>query len=150
MDFNTIEEAIRELQEGRIIIVVDDEDRENEGDFVMAAERVTPEAVNFMARHGRGLIAALKQHHQVRVEDSSAGSVGALGHLFSERFEFLPGLNRSRLELSQFFVEGSRGPAWDVKLHGTVTKGRANSDAFRRGNSLETSLTHNSVSPVNS
>ena len=56
MGFNTIEEAIRELQEGRIIIVVDDEDRENEGDFVMAAERVTPVAVNFMARHGRGLI----------------------------------------------------------------------------------------------
>ncbi len=56
MGFNTIEEAIEELKAGRIIIVVDDEDRENEGDFVMAAERVTPEAVNFMARYGRGLI----------------------------------------------------------------------------------------------
>ncbi len=56
MGFNTIEEAIEELKQGHIIIVVDDEDRENEGDFVMAAERVTPEAVNFMARYGRGLI----------------------------------------------------------------------------------------------
>ncbi len=56
MGFNTIEEAIEELKAGRIIIVVDDEDRENEGDFVMAAARVTPEAVNFMTRYGRGLV----------------------------------------------------------------------------------------------
>jgi 3,4-dihydroxy 2-butanone 4-phosphate synthase/GTP cyclohydrolase II len=54
--FDSIEEAIEEIRQGRMIIVVDDEDRENEGDFLMAAERVTPEAVNFMARHGRGLI----------------------------------------------------------------------------------------------
>ncbi|MHB8780635.1 MAG: bifunctional 3,4-dihydroxy-2-butanone-4-phosphate synthase/GTP cyclohydrolase II [Candidatus Geothermincolia bacterium] len=56
MAFNTIEEAIEDIKAGRIIIVVDDEDRENEGDFVMAAEKVTPEAVNFMAKNGRGLI----------------------------------------------------------------------------------------------
>lgn len=54
--FDTIEEAIEEIRQGRIIIVVDDEDRENEGDFVMAAEKVTPEAINFMAKYGRGLI----------------------------------------------------------------------------------------------
>jgi len=54
--FNTIEEAIEDIRNGRIVIVVDDEDRENEGDFVMAAEKVTPEAINFMAREGRGLI----------------------------------------------------------------------------------------------
>lgn len=54
--FDTIEEAIEEIREGRMIIVVDDEDRENEGDFLMAAEKVTPQAVNFMARNGRGLI----------------------------------------------------------------------------------------------
>jgi len=54
--FDTIEEALEEIKQGRIIIVVDDEDRENEGDFLMAAERVTPEAINFMAKHGRGLI----------------------------------------------------------------------------------------------
>lgn len=52
----TIEEAIAEIAAGRMVIVVDDEGRENEGDFVMAAEKVTPEAVNFMAVHGRGLI----------------------------------------------------------------------------------------------
>ena len=54
--FATIEEAIEEIRRGRIIVVVDDEDRENEGDLVMAADKVTPEAVNFMAKHGRGLI----------------------------------------------------------------------------------------------
>ena len=48
--------AIDEIRQGRMIVVVDDEDRENEGDLVMAADRVTPEAVNFMAKHGRGLI----------------------------------------------------------------------------------------------
>jgi 3,4-dihydroxy-2-butanone 4-phosphate synthase/GTP cyclohydrolase II len=54
--FATIEAAIEELKAGRMIIVVDDEDRENEGDLTMAAEMITPEAVNFMATHGRGLI----------------------------------------------------------------------------------------------
>lgn len=54
--FNTIEEAIEDIKQGRMIIVVDDEDRENEGDLVMAAEKVTPEAISFMAIHGRGLI----------------------------------------------------------------------------------------------
>jgi 3,4-dihydroxy 2-butanone 4-phosphate synthase/GTP cyclohydrolase II len=54
--FATIEDAIRELRAGRMIVVVDDEDRENEGDLTMAAEMITPEAINFMAMHGRGLI----------------------------------------------------------------------------------------------
>lgn len=55
---NTIEEAIEAIRQGKIIIVVDDEDRENEGDFLAAAEKVTPEMINFMATHGRGLICA--------------------------------------------------------------------------------------------
>lgn len=55
---NTIEEAIADLKEGKVIIVVDDENRENEGDFLTAAENVTPEVINFMATHGRGLICA--------------------------------------------------------------------------------------------
>lgn len=53
---NTIEEAINAIRDGQVIIVVDDEDRENEGDFICAAEKVTPEVINFMAKHGRGLI----------------------------------------------------------------------------------------------
>ena len=56
MGFNTIEEAVEDIRAGRMIIVVDDEDRENEGDLVIAAEKVTPEAINFMALHARGLV----------------------------------------------------------------------------------------------
>ena len=55
---NTVEEAIQEIKSGKIVIVVDDEDRENEGDFLAAADKVTPEMINFMATHGRGLICA--------------------------------------------------------------------------------------------
>ena len=54
--FNTIDEAIDDIAKGRMVILVDDEDRENEGDLCMAAEKVTPEAINFMAKYGRGLI----------------------------------------------------------------------------------------------
>lgn len=56
LSFNTIEEAVEDFRDGKILIVVDDEDRENEGDFIMAATKVTPEHINFMAIHGRGLI----------------------------------------------------------------------------------------------
>jgi len=56
MKFSTIEEAIEDIKNGKIIVVVDDEDRENEGDLLMAADKVTPEAINFMATFGRGLI----------------------------------------------------------------------------------------------
>ncbi|NNM08302.1 MAG: 3,4-dihydroxy-2-butanone-4-phosphate synthase, partial [Flavobacteriaceae bacterium] len=58
IQLNTIEEAIEDIKKGKVIIVVDDENRENEGDFIAAAEMVTPEMINFMARHGRGLICA--------------------------------------------------------------------------------------------
>jgi 3,4-dihydroxy 2-butanone 4-phosphate synthase/GTP cyclohydrolase II len=58
IQLNTIEEAIEDIRQGKIIIVVDDEDRENEGDFIAAAEKVTPEMINFMATQGRGLICA--------------------------------------------------------------------------------------------
>mgnify|MGYP000008745160 CR=1 FL=1 len=57
-ELNTIEEAIEDIKNGKIVIVVDDENRENEGDFLVAASKVTPEIINFMATHGRGLICA--------------------------------------------------------------------------------------------
>ncbi|NRB63047.1 MAG: 3,4-dihydroxy-2-butanone-4-phosphate synthase [Saprospiraceae bacterium] len=56
IQLNTIEEAIEDIRQGKVLIVVDDEDRENEGDFICAAETITPEIINFMATHGRGLI----------------------------------------------------------------------------------------------
>lgn len=56
IEFDTIEEAIEDIRIGKMVIVIDDENRENEGDFIMAADRITPEAINFMATIGRGLI----------------------------------------------------------------------------------------------
>ena len=53
---NTIEEAIEDIKNGKVVIVVDDEDRENEGDFICASDCITPEIINFMSKHGRGLI----------------------------------------------------------------------------------------------
>ena len=56
MPFATVPEAIEEIRAGRMLVVVDDEDRENEGDLTLAAEFATPESINFMAVHGRGLV----------------------------------------------------------------------------------------------
>ena len=56
MPLITIEQAIEDIRDGKMVILVDDEDRENEGDLTMAAEKITPEAINFMAKYGRGLI----------------------------------------------------------------------------------------------
>lgn len=69
MKFNTIEEAIEALKQGQMIVVVDDEDRENEGDLLMPAETVTPEAVNFMATHGRGLICTPMEKERLQALD---------------------------------------------------------------------------------
>ena len=56
MPFASIAEAVEDFRHGKMLVVVDDEDRENEGDLTVAAEKVTPEIINFMAKHGRGLI----------------------------------------------------------------------------------------------
>jgi 3,4-dihydroxy-2-butanone 4-phosphate synthase/GTP cyclohydrolase II len=64
--FASVEDAIREFKAGRMIVVVDDEDRENEGDLTMAAEMITPDAINFMAKHGRGLICVAMTDERLR------------------------------------------------------------------------------------
>ncbi len=69
MTFNTIDEAIEDLQAGRMVVVVDDEDRENEGDLVMAASKATPETVNFMIRYARGLVCAPLTSERVKELD---------------------------------------------------------------------------------
>ena len=66
LKFSTVEEAIKDFQLGKIVIVVDDEDRENEGDFVFAAEKCTPEAINFMAKHARGIICVALTEQRTR------------------------------------------------------------------------------------
>ncbi len=83
MQINTIEEALTDFREGKFVIVVDDEDRENEGDFIIAAEKITPEKVNFMLQHGRGVLccpiteqrcAELDLMHQVTNNTSMLGT----------------------------------------------------------------------------
>ena len=83
MQINTIEEALIDFREGKFVIVVDDEDRENEGDFIIAAEKITPEKVNFMLQHGRGVLccpiteqrcAELDLMHQVTNNTSMLGT----------------------------------------------------------------------------
>ncbi|MBP5628408.1 MAG: bifunctional 3,4-dihydroxy-2-butanone-4-phosphate synthase/GTP cyclohydrolase II [Bacteroidaceae bacterium] len=83
MIFSTIEEAVEDIREGKFVIVVDDEDRENEGDFITAAELITPEKVNFMLHYGRGVLCApitlercreLKLPHQVEDNTSMLGT----------------------------------------------------------------------------
>ena len=59
MIFNTVEEAAEDFRNGKFVIIVDDENRENEGDFIIAAEKVTPDDVNFMAKYARGLMLSL-------------------------------------------------------------------------------------------
>jgi len=66
MLFSTVEEALEDIRQGKMIVMVDDEDRENEGDLVMAAEMVTPEAINFMATYGRGLICVPMTRDRIR------------------------------------------------------------------------------------
>ena len=94
MKINTIQEALDDFREGKFVIVVDDEDRENEGDFIIAAEKITPEKVNFMLQHGRGVLccpiteercAELGLIHQVQQNTSM------LGTPFTVTVDYLPG-----------------------------------------------------------
>jgi 3,4-dihydroxy 2-butanone 4-phosphate synthase/GTP cyclohydrolase II len=86
IDFAAIEEAIEEIRQGRTLVVVDDEDRENEGDLVMAADKATPEAVNFMAKYGRGLICVpmtAERLDELKISMMVADNTAPLGTAFT-------------------------------------------------------------------
>ena len=92
--FNTIPEAIDAIKEGKFIVVVDDEDRENEGDLIMASEKVTPEAVNFFATHGRGLICVSlteKRIEELRLHPMVEENTARLGTRFTVSVDALKG-----------------------------------------------------------
>lgn len=85
--FATIEEAIEDIRQGRMLLVVDDEDRENEGDFLMAADKATPEAVNFMAKYGRGLICVpmtAERLEELKIAMMVADNTAPMGTAFTE------------------------------------------------------------------
>lgn len=91
---NTIEEAIADFREGKFLIVVDDEDRENEGDFIIAAEKITPEKVNFMVTHGRGVLCAplpLSRCEELELQHQVSNNTSILGTPFTVTVDKLEG-----------------------------------------------------------
>ena len=91
---NTIEEAIADFREGKFLIVVDDEDRENEGDFIIAAEKITPEAVNFMLKEGRGVLCVpitLKRCAELELEKQVSNNTSILGTPFTVTVDKIEG-----------------------------------------------------------
>lgn len=86
MELNTIEEGLEDLKQGKFLIVVDDEDRENEGDFVIAAEMITPEKVNFMLKNGRGVLCAplpISRCHELNLTRQTSENTSILGTPFT-------------------------------------------------------------------
>ena len=92
--FNTIPEAVEDIRQGKFIIVVDDEDRENEGDLIMAAEKATPEAINFFATHGRGLVCVPmtgERIEQLKLHPMVENNTARLGTRFTVSVDALEG-----------------------------------------------------------
>ena len=91
---NTIEEALEDFREGKFLIVVDDEDRENEGDFIIAAEKITPEAVNFMLKNGRGVLCTplpISRCKELELDRQVSNNTSMLGTPFTVTVDFLEG-----------------------------------------------------------
>src|SRR6476619_5634261 len=87
--FCDVPSALEEIRAGRMLVVVDDEDRENEGDLTLAAEKVTPEAINFMAREGRGLVCLAMTEERLehlRISPMTAENTSNYGTAFCESF----------------------------------------------------------------
>ena len=95
MTFASVPEAIEDFRQGKILVVVDDEDRENEGDLTIAAEKITPEAINFMATHGRGLICLALEAEicsRLELQPMSAVNTARLGTAFCEAIDAAEGV----------------------------------------------------------
>jgi 3,4-dihydroxy 2-butanone 4-phosphate synthase/GTP cyclohydrolase II len=94
--FCDVETALEEIRAGRMIVVIDDEDRENEGDLTMAAEKITPEAINFMAKHGRGLVCLAMTEERLdylRLPPMSAENTSNFGTAFTESIDARDGVS---------------------------------------------------------
>ncbi|MEJ7860776.1 MAG: 3,4-dihydroxy-2-butanone-4-phosphate synthase [Pyrinomonadaceae bacterium] len=138
MPLNTIEEAALDIQAGKIIIIVDDEDRENEGDLVCAAEKVTPELINFMAVHGRGLIClplTEERCDELHLPPQTAENTSSMGTAFTISIEAKTGVTTGisaadRAKTILTAVDPDSKP-WDLARPGHVFPLRA-----RRGGVL--------------
>ena len=95
MSLNTIGEAIEDIRQGKMVILVDDEDRENEGDLVMAAEKITPETINFMARYGRGLICMTltpERAEELALQPMASDNTAPFGTAFTVSIDAMHGI----------------------------------------------------------
>ncbi len=118
-EINTIDEALTALQNGEIIVVVDDEDRENEGDFIIAAEKVTPEAVNFIAKFGRGLICLSATGERLReldIHPMVARNTASLGTKFTVSIDASTGVTTGisaadRSRTVEVFIDPKTNPS---------------------------------------
>jgi 3,4-dihydroxy 2-butanone 4-phosphate synthase/GTP cyclohydrolase II len=93
--FSDVPDALEEIRAGRMIVVVDDEDRENEGDLTLAAEKVTPEAINFMAKYGRGLVCLAMTEERLdhlRIGPMTAENTSQYGTAFCEAIDARTGV----------------------------------------------------------
>ena len=91
---STIDEAVDDFREGKFVIVVDDEDRENEGDFIIAAEKITPEAVNFMLKNGRGVLCApitMSRCKELQLDPQVGTNTSLLGTPFTVTIDKIDG-----------------------------------------------------------
>src|SRR3954451_7576494 len=93
--FCSIEEALEELRQGRLIVLVDDEHRENEGDLVVAAEKATPETINFMLTHGRGILCLAMSAdlcERLHLEPQTTANTSRMGTAFTVKFDARTGI----------------------------------------------------------
>jgi 3,4-dihydroxy 2-butanone 4-phosphate synthase/GTP cyclohydrolase II len=115
---NSVQDALDALRRGEVVIVVDDEDRENEGDFVVAAEKVTPEAINFLATHGRGLICLPATPERLRALDLHpmvAENTASLGTAFTVSIDAVQGIStgisaHDRAHTTRLFIDPGTAP----------------------------------------
>jgi 3,4-dihydroxy 2-butanone 4-phosphate synthase/GTP cyclohydrolase II len=130
--FTDVETAIREIRDGRMIVVIDDEDRENEGDLTLAAEKVSPEAINFMAKYGRGLVCLAMTEERLdhlRIGNMTAENTSQYGTAFCEAIDAREGVTTGisaydRCHTIQVAIDSATRPA-DLARPGHVFPLRA-------------------------
>jgi 3,4-dihydroxy 2-butanone 4-phosphate synthase / GTP cyclohydrolase II len=145
--FDTIEAAIADVRSGRVVIVVDDEDRENEGDFIMAAGKGTAEAINFMAKHGRGLICAPttgERLDELGLGPMVADNTAPLGTAFSVSVDYRPGMStgisaEDRARTVRALADSSARPL-DFARPGHIFPLRAEGGVLRRAGHTEAAV----------
>ena len=120
--FTDVPTAIEEFRAGRMVVIVDDEDRENEGDFTLAAEKVTPEIINFMAKYGRGLICLTMTEERLehlRIGPMTAENTSQHGTAFCEAIDAREGITLASLltiALARYLLPLTQGPGPPILL----------------------------------